>query len=207
MGNRKRHRDREAGGARSVRIIAIDPGNAFSAFCVLEGDIIAGFGKEANSDVLTRVRREWSPFDSKDLLVIEMIASYGMAVGREVFETCLWIGRYIEAWERRQGDHRLVYRRDVKLFHCHSARATDANIRAALLDRYGPGREIAVGTKRARGPLHGLKGDCWAALALALTVHGNKADLLGRARAAARRSDVPYLLHTHSIPGMECTSD
>jgi hypothetical protein len=151
------------------RIIAIDPGTSQSAWCVLEGDKPLVFGKEPNSDVLIRLRREWSPLDEKDLLAVEMIASYGMPVGREVFETCLWIGRYLEAWERRQGQHALVYRRDVKLHLCNSARAKDANVRAALLDRYGPGREKAIGTKRAPGPLHGISGDCWSALAVGLT--------------------------------------
>lgn len=150
------------------RVIAIDPGYTESAWCVLEGDRPLSFGKEPNSDVLIRVRREWSPLDDKDLLAVEMIASYGMPVGREVFDTCLWIGRYIEAWERRQGKYALVYRRDVKMHLCNSARAKDSNVRAALLDRYGPGREKAIGTKRAPGPLYGLKGDGWSALAVAL---------------------------------------
>jgi hypothetical protein len=39
-----------------------------------------------------------------------------------------------------------------------------------LLDRFGPGREVAVGTKRAPGPLYGIKGDEWSALAVALTL-------------------------------------
>jgi len=152
-----------------MRTIAIDPGNDYSAWCVLEQGKPTAFGKEPNSEVLVRLRREWSPLDEADHVAIEMIASYGMPVGREVFHTCLWIGRYIEAWERRQGKYRLVYRKDVKLFHCQSVRATDANIRASLLDRYGPGRDVAIGTKHAPGPLYGIKGDCWAALAVALT--------------------------------------
>jgi hypothetical protein len=98
-----------------------------------------------------------------------MIASYGMPVGREVFETCLWIGRFVEAWASRGGEYRLVYRREVKLHLCESVRANDANIRAALIDRFGPGKPAAIGTKKAPGPLYGLKGDEWAALGVALT--------------------------------------
>lgn len=152
-----------------MRVIAIDPGNDHSAWCVVEHGKPVARGKEPNSDVLIRVRREWSPVDAADLLAVEMIASYGMAVGREVFETCVWIGRYLEAWERRQGKYRLVYRKDVKLFHCETTRANDSNIRAALIDRFGPGKELAIGTKRAPGPLYGVKGDEWAALAVGLT--------------------------------------
>lgn len=152
-----------------MRVIAIDPGNASSAWCVLQGDRVLGFGKEPNSEVLIRCRRDWSPLDSGDMLAVEMVASYGMPVGREVFETVLWLGRYVEAWERRQGKHQLVYRKDVKLYLCNSMRAKDSNIRAALLDRYGPGRDKAIGKKLTPGPLYGFSGDCWSALAVGLT--------------------------------------
>lgn len=147
-------------------VIAIDPGNAESAWCrLLDGRPVL-FGKEGNAVVQCRLR-DWS---TEALLAVEMIASYGMPVGREVFETCLWIGRFIEAWESRGGKYRLVYRKDVKLFHCETTRANDANIRASLIDRYGPGKERAIGKKANPGPLYGVKGDEWSALAVALTV-------------------------------------
>lgn len=150
-----------------VKIFAIDPGNEESAWCVLVDGQLFESGKEQNAAVLAKLR-DWLTEDW--LLAVEMIQSFGMPVGKEVFETCLWIGRFIEAWG---GDHRLVYRKDVKLFHCETVRATDANIRAALIDRFGPGKGKAVGTRGAPGPLYGLKGDEWSALAVALTVHGS----------------------------------
>ena len=52
---------------------------------------------------------------------------------------------------------------------CGHPRAKDPNIRQALLDRFGPGREKALGTKKAPGALYGIKGDEWAALAVAIT--------------------------------------
>ena len=149
-----------------MKVLAVDPGTEQSAWCALEDGRPVGFEKVPNGDLLQRLREDWC----EGLLAVEMIASYGMPVGREVFDTCVWIGRYVEAWDRRGGKVRLVVRRDVKLFHCASARATDANIRAALLDRFGPGREKAIGTKRNPGPLFGVKGDCWAALALGIAV-------------------------------------
>jgi hypothetical protein len=94
-------------------------------------------------------------------IAIEMIASYGMAVGADVFQTCVEIGRFVEVAE---GNVSLVFRRDVKMHLCGSARAKDANIRQAMLDRLGP-----VGTKKAPGPLYGVKSHIWAALAVAIT--------------------------------------
>jgi hypothetical protein len=91
-----------------------------------------------------------------------MIASYGMAVGREVFETCVWIGRFIQA--RQPMQHELIYRRDVKIHLCGSPRAKDANIRQSLLDKFGE-----VGTKKNPGPLFGVKSHVWSALAVAVT--------------------------------------
>jgi hypothetical protein len=66
--------------------------------------------------------------------------------------------------------YELVYRRDVKMFLCGSNRAKDGNIRQALLDLVGP-----QGTKKAPGPTYGLRGDEWAALAVAVTISGAEA--------------------------------
>jgi hypothetical protein len=159
-----------------MNVLAIDPGNEQSAWCVLIDGVPLECGKDPNADLLDRLRfcaTTQDQFHRAQLLAVEMIASYGMPVGKEVFDTCLWIGRMIEAWGR---DYRLIYRREVKLYHCQSVRATDANIRAALIDRFGPGKEKAIGTKRAPGPLYGLHGDEWSALAIGLTAHASASE-------------------------------
>ena len=98
---------------------------------------------------------------SANVLVIEMIASYGMAVGKDVFRTCVWIGQFIHAWHRRV---ELVYRMAVKMHLCNTTRARDSNVRQALLDKIGP-----QGVKKEPGPTYGMKKDLWAALAVAVT--------------------------------------
>ena len=103
--------------------------------------------------------------------VIEMVASYGMPVGREVFETVRWIGRFHEAF----GGAEYVYRKDVKIHLCQSMRAKDANVRQAILDLFPPaggGKVPQVGTKLQPGPLYGVRKDIWSALAVALTFSG-----------------------------------
>lgn len=149
-------------------VLAVDPGSEQSAWMLYDGSRAISFGIQDNYTLLERLRDgdlhgESTPYDP---LAIEMIASYGMPVGREVFETCVWIGRFIQAWS---GPHELIYRREVKLHLCGQARAKDPNIRAALIDRFGPGREKAVGTKRSPGPLYGVAADVWSALAVAVT--------------------------------------
>ena len=75
-----------------------------------------------------------------DEIVIEMIASYGMPVGKEVFETCVWIGKFVQASNLNE---KYIYRKDEKINICHSMKAKDSNIRQALIDRFGQ-----VGTKK-----------------------------------------------------------
>jgi hypothetical protein len=147
-------------------MLALDPGPVLTAWVEFADGLPTAFGKEPNDDVLGRIMMSLA-----DQLAIESVASYGMAVGAEVFETCVWSGRFIQRWLDSSGcPVRRVYRRDVKLHLCGTNRANDSNVRQALIDRYGPGRELAIGRKATPGPLYGVKADVWAALGVAVTV-------------------------------------
>lgn len=141
-------------------IIAIDPGTTESGWAQMIGSrIVSGVHKNESLLAELQAYRQAGEFT----LAIEMIASYGMAVGREVFETCVWIGRFKQAWHNPEAV-RLIYRRDVKLHLCGSPKAKDANIRQALIDKLGP-----PGTKKNPGPTYGVKSHAWAALGVAVT--------------------------------------
>jgi hypothetical protein len=148
--------------------LGIDPGTEQSGVVVF----LPATGRveyadvRANRDVLERLRDGMWPrlFGPGGKVAIESIASYGMPVGREVFETCWWSGRFFEAADRNQLLTSCLYRRDVKLHLCGSVRAKDTHVRQALLDRFGP-----VGTKAKPGPLYGVTSHAWAALGVAVT--------------------------------------
>jgi hypothetical protein len=153
-----------------MKLIALDPGPIESAYVVWGGDRILDHGKADNATIVEIL----VPSDA-DRCVIEMIASYGMAVGREVFETCVWIGRFMECFGPERCER--LTRIQVKNHICHSSRANDSNIRTALLDRFG-GKEKAIGRKASPGPLYGVVKDQLAALAVALTYYDQHAGSL-----------------------------
>ena len=161
-------------------ILAIDPGPEQSAFVLFDGERVRHHGIRPTSDVLA----EASFRARQDALwitdaIFEGVESYGMAVGAEVFETVFQTGRMFEAACRDYGDghvHRL-FRKQIKLHLCGSVRAKDANIRQALIDRFGGSK--AKGTKAQPGPLYGVSSHCWAALAVAVTWHDRATDLHG----------------------------
>ena len=145
-------------------LLAIDPGTTESAWALYDGTL-RSFGKGTNEKVLEMV----SDASGKvKRLVVEKIMSYGQAVGQEVFETVYWTGRFVQAWHPRPFTR--IPRMEVKMHLCHSPRANDSNIRQAIIDLYG-GKEVAVGKKATPGPLHGVAGDVWAALGLAITAY------------------------------------
>lgn len=151
-----------------MSILAIDPGPEYSAFVGLETETleITRSGKVPNAELLSGLEVHSRDGDF-ERVVIEMVACYGMPVGKSVFDTCIWEGRFMQAWGH---DDRLtgIYRREVKLHLCNSVRAKDSNVRQALIDKFG-GKTKAIGRKATPGPLYGIKADMWAALGVAVT--------------------------------------
>lgn len=106
--------------------------------------------------------------------VIEVIQSYRLRVGKDVFETCEWVGDFRNEWRQRgKGELGRLTKPEVSYHLCNRRNAVKADLRGALYQRFGDGsRRSAMGVKKEPGPLYGLTGDhVWDALALAVTWH------------------------------------
>ena len=152
-----------------TRILAIDPGNKQSGYCLMDGYKPVQFGKTDNGALLSMIcdtgRLQFCP----DAVVIERVASYGMAVGAEVFDTCIWIGRYWEASrEHLRAEVDFVYRMEEKMILCRDSRAKDANIRQALIDRFAKHSKTGKGTKDNPDWFYGFARDAWMAYAVGM---------------------------------------
>src|SRR5687768_16451908 len=93
--------------------LALDPGPTQTAVCRYDGEHTSA--KLCSNELVRDMLRAPMPERDRTRLAVEMIACYGMSVGKETFETCLWIGRFLEAWG---GPYRLVYRLECKLHLC-----------------------------------------------------------------------------------------
>lgn len=147
-------------------IIGVDPGTETSGVVHIQlvmNRVMFSESEQPNSLVKMNIL---NPSKHVAAIVCEWIEHYGKDIhpGAETFHTCRWIGRFEEAAYQAGLPFRLVTRREVKLHLCGTARADDAAIRTALIDRLG-----GKGTKRLPGPLYGVSGHAWAALAVALT--------------------------------------
>lgn len=140
-------------------VFAIDPGLEQSACVLWDGQTVHYHNIIPNDEMLGAIAAASPRYP----IAVEMVAGYGMPVGKEMFETCVWIGRFVQVAIQSGATVEKVYRKDVKSFLCGTTRAKDPNVRQALIDRHGP-----IGTKANPGPLHGVKGDEWAALGVAV---------------------------------------
>jgi hypothetical protein len=170
-----------------MNILALDPGTNKTGWVRYDGaqHKVLCCGVLPNDVVMKMLKEECRNDGYGFHLAIEMIASYGMAVGADVFETCVWIGRFMESWHTPK-EVRRVFRNEVKLFLCNSTKAKDANVRQALLDLFpgtGGGAVPQVGTKKKPGPLFGVATHVWPALGVALATH----DRLKQAPTPQRR--------------------
>ena len=178
-------------------ILAIDPGRRMTGWVLLEpqpGPLprLVEHGNTPTSDFLERLRAH--PALGADRAVAEHVGHYGtgMAAGADVFETCIFLGQMIEIL--RPLPVAKVRRQSVKTHLCGRPTAKDANVRQALIDRWG-GDLTALGGKRCRpckgkgwsgrgrvrctacgghgwdvspGPLYGVAQHAWSALAVGI---------------------------------------
>jgi hypothetical protein len=155
---------------RTRYVFAIDPGTFESAYCFWDSGrkIILAKGIVKNDNLLTII---WDT--NFDVMVIEMVAGYGMSVGKEVFETAFWVGRF---WQASPYPVERIYRKEIKSFLCGSMKAKDGNIRQALIDLIG--KEVTKGVSK----------DVWSALAVAVVyseTKGNQNDTNRKDQEAA----------------------
>lgn len=143
-----------------MRILGIDPGATKSGYVILDGSI-------NDADILPNeeMRRFITNGHFLDCVAIERIRGYGIAAGDDTFDTCEWVGRFdITARQGGVPIVELIPRKDIKRHLCGNTTTNDKYIRQALIDRFGE-----PGTKKNPGPLYGISGHLWAALAVAVT--------------------------------------
>lgn len=156
------------------RILAYDPGNEYTAYCLIDKETRKplDFAKVKNQeavDYLYHMFGEQTEFDL-EAVIIEMVASYGMAVGASVFQTCVMIGRLTEAASVTGIPVDYIYRIEEKTTICHDSKAKDANIRQALIDRFAQhDKKNGKGTKKNPDWFYGFAKDEWAAYAVGTT--------------------------------------
>jgi hypothetical protein len=173
------------------RLLAIDPGPSLSGWAlVTTPNKLLQCGIDSNDHLLQQVRK-----GEYDALAVEMVSHYGrgMPAGTDIFNTVLWIGRYIEAAPAHV-PHRTCLRKKVVTHLCGRATAKDSHVRQAVIDKWG-GNEVAIGGAKCKichgqgwrgkyhvvcpicggkgykhppGPLKNVTGDIWQALGVAV---------------------------------------
>jgi hypothetical protein len=158
-----------------MSILAIDPGNIETGWMIWNPDLpkIVRMGKDPNAKVREVIIEFALNYKGPEHQVwCEMVACYGMPVGAEVFDTCVWIGEFRALCRQMNLPWNVVTRLTVKTHHCHSAKAGDPHVRQALLDRFADRRnkkgELCGGSKKDPGRLYDVTKDKWAALAIAV---------------------------------------
>lgn len=159
-------------------LFALDPGSEKSAWVtMLEGKLL-DFAIEDNDELILRIHRGQV---SGDIMILEFTKAFAMPIRTQaksgmmffptqVLDTAVVVGRLWEAFTH--GDEarvELLSRRDVKHHLCGGSQAKDAQIREAMIDRFGGTKAKAVGLKKNPGPLYGVSKDVWAALAVGVT--------------------------------------
>lgn len=152
-----------------MSILSIDPGSAESAYALIIGNRgddpfqIIDAGKVSNEAMITLINMDEWGLGRMDV-VVEGIQSYGMPVGREVFDTCYMVGRLLQLCDMLGHPNTVYNRPEYSKAICGTNKVTDAILRQSLRLRFGDD------TKKT-DPLYPLRGNSDKRSAYALAVY------------------------------------
>lgn len=146
-------------------LLAVDPGNEKSAFSIIDEQTYKPIeSNKVENEKLIQLLPIFIEGYKIKTCAIELVTSYGMPVGKPVFDTCIYIGRLTQVCIANNVEYHYIPRMAVKMNICKDSRAKDSNIRQALINRFGE-----VGTKKNPGFFYGFKEDIWSAFAIGVT--------------------------------------
>jgi len=146
-------------------VLGIDPGPEISGLAAISGRVPVAAAVDTNDRALLWI----AGLPAGALVAVEVPEPrYGVPIGRETLDTCVWAGRFVQAAVGRGLVWSALTPSRIRLLLCGTPRARLAEVRQALIDRYGPTRRQAIGTRAAPGPLYGVHRHAWAALAVAV---------------------------------------
>jgi hypothetical protein len=178
-------------------VLSIDPGPVRSGYVVLHDGVPVKWGWEDNDWLRGMIADYAADEEFNGLSAVHVAVEYlrprGMPTAGEEMDTLYELGRLTADVPR----DRIVKisRHEVKMALCGNVRAKDANIRAALIDRFG-GQSVAIGAIKCpsckgrklvglgkkRGPCADCDGTGWESppgILAGITGHATQALALG----------------------------
>ena len=146
-----------------MKIIGIDPGNEETAYAVMAEDYTVIEADKQNNAQFLDFTLPALIRSGIDTVIIEGIQSYGMAVGKTVFETCYIVGECRRVAKLEGAEVRIYARPEYARALVGGMKVKDSTVRQALMTRFG-------GDKKGE-PLYLLKGNSDKRSAFAIAVY------------------------------------
>lgn len=146
-------------------VIAIDPGSEKSGVAMVRVSDFLPIKAAKIDNEQVFVFDAFNP--NTDCIFIEETQNYGMPAGKDLRNTILWSGRFMQHFISRGFCVEFIPRVAVKLALCNSVQAKDGNVIQALVDRFAATQKNhGKGTKKSPGWFYGFQADIWQAYAL-----------------------------------------
>ncbi len=174
-----------------MHLLAIDPGTTNSAYSVLTDryEIVSSADTENDAVLKLVIDGEYDDLVIEGmqprLLNMQSTATKSarpQMIGSETYETCIWIGRFIQAAKHRGKPVHMVYRSEERSaiipskknrlppLPASTGKSIDSQIRAGLIARFAKhDKRNGKGTAKNRDTFYGFQGDMWASFAVGVT--------------------------------------